>query len=85
MNRKRSGAALGDIEEFFHDMIVRSASVDEEQIVVLKTGIDETFGVVDFLVETNDAFDVVFAEIAYVGFGRVQWIAVLYFAFGVRA
>lgn len=78
-------AILADVEELLHDVITRCAAVDEEQVVVLEAGIDETFGVVDFLVETNYASDVVFSKVVDVGFGRVQRIPILDFALGVRA
>lgn len=83
VNGHSSRTILANLEKFFHNMITRCASIDEKQIDVLKASVDEAFGVVDFLVETNDASYIVFSEIAYVSFGRVQWVAVFDFALSV--
>lgn len=85
VNSHRSWTILANLEKFFHNMITRCASIDEKQIDVLEASVDEAFGVVDFLVETNDTSYVVFSEVAYISFGRVQRVTVLDFALGVRS
>ena len=79
-----AGTLLAQIEKCLDDAVAWRAAVDEEQVDVLEAGVDEPLGVVDLLVEAHDAFDVVLAEVARICFGRVQWVAVLDLALGVR-
>ena len=75
---------LGYVDEFAYDGVAWRAAVRKEEVTVLETGIDKALGVVDLLVEADNAFHVVLAEVGQVGFGRVQRVAVFDFAFGVR-
>ena len=81
---QRSVALLGQLDEFSHDCVAWRAAVSEEQITMLKAGVDEPLGVVDFLIQAHDAFHVVFTKIGEISFGRVQRIAIFDFAFRVR-
>lgn len=72
---------LTDVEEAPHDVVVGRAAVDEEEVVVLETGVREALGFVDLLVEPHDGSYVVLLEIRKVGFGGVKRIAIFNFAF----
>lgn len=59
----RSIRALTDVQEAAGDDVSGCASVHEEQVVMVETGIREALGIVDLLVEAHYSGDVVLAEI----------------------
>lgn len=67
---------LADVQELGDDDIIGRAAVHKEQIMMTEAHICETFGVVHFLVETDDGGDVVLPEVREIRFGgvkRVSW------------
>ena len=77
--------ALADVKELLQDGVWRCGAVNEKQVLVVEARIGEPLAVVDLLVESDNASDVVESEVRKVGFGRVQWVAVLYLGLSVRA
>ena len=77
-------ALLRQVDEALDNALTGRAAVDEEHVLVLEAGLGETLGVVDLLVEAHDAAHVVLAKVGHVCLGRVQRVAVLDLAFGVR-
>lgn len=67
-----SFSILADVEELPDDGVVWSAPVHEEQVVMFEAGLGEAFGVVHFLVESDDGGDVVFPKVRDVCLRGVQ-------------
>ena len=72
MHGKGALGRLGDFEEALQDAVVRRAAVDEEQVVVVESGVGEAPRVVDLLVQSHHGRHVVLAEIREVRFRCVQ-------------
>ena len=68
---------FADIKKTLQYGVRWRGAVDEEQILMMKPGVGEPFGVVDLLVQPDDAGDVVKSEVWEVGLGRVERITVL--------
>jgi hypothetical protein len=66
---------FGQVEKLFDYRVTGRAAVHVEEVVVLEARFHKSSRVVDFFVETNDASDVVLAEVGDVGFWCVQWVA----------
>lgn len=64
--------ALTDVQEAAYDDVTRRAAIQEEEVIVVETGIGEAFGVVDLLVQTDDRGHVVFPEVGEVRLGGVE-------------
>lgn len=67
--------ALADVQETAYNDVTGCAAIQEEEVIVVETGIGEAFGVVDLLVQTDDSSHVVFPEVGEVRLGGVQRVA----------
>lgn len=74
MDGHRSVRALTDVQETACDDVTGRAAVQEEEVVVVKAGVGETFGVIDLLVETDDSGHVVFPEVGEVRLRGVEGV-----------
>lgn len=76
VNSDPSFCILTDVQELCDDDVIGRAAVHKEQVMMAEAHICETFGVVHFLVETDDGGDVVLPEVREIGFRgvkRVSW------------
>lgn len=67
-----SCGVLTDVQEAANDDVAGRAAVHEEEVVVLEAGVGEAPGVVNLLVQTDDARHVVLPEVREVCLGGVQ-------------
>jgi len=75
VDRDRSGVGptkvvVGDSHELLDDVVGRRGAVDEEEIVVVDIGVQESLFIVLFLVEADDPFDVELLEDVHV----LSWV-----------
>lgn len=64
--------ALADVQKAPRDDVTRCAAVWEEKLVVVEACVSEAFGIVDFLVQTDDSGHVVFSEVREVSLRGMQ-------------
>lgn len=74
MNRNSSRGLFYDSDKHTNNLLAGTATVNKEQVDVLKTSICEPSGVVQLLVQSDDGCDVMLSEIREVRFRTMMRI-----------